>query len=63
MWIRSKRLINYLVDNGLFPVYETKEEAYFIKDYTLKDLMDSYTIANDCFPNKGMIPKRKLWLL
>ena len=62
MWIKSKRLINYLIENGLFPLYETREESYFVKDYRLKDLLVNYTIMNDCFPNRGMIPKRKLCL-
>ena len=63
MWIRSKRLINYLIDNGIFPLYETREEAYFKKSKMLKELMFNYTIITECVPNRGMIPKRKLWLL
>jgi hypothetical protein len=63
MWIRSERLINYLIDNGVFPVVQTREEALFIKDVALEGLLDKYTIINDCVPNRGIIHKRQLWLL
>lgn len=63
MWVRSRRLINYLILNGLFPKYEMQETAYFEKDYELDELMIKYTIKYECFPNSDMIPKRKLWRL
>jgi hypothetical protein len=64
MWITSRSLINYLMDNGLFPEAENlKGEAYFLHSETLETLLDSYTVRYECIPNKQKIPKRRVWLL
>ena len=62
MWISSIKLINYLIDNGLYPLIETANEAYFEKDFILEELLNNYRI-HECFSNKGMIPKRKNWII
>ena len=54
---------SYLVDNGIFPVVQTREEAFFTKDTVLEELLDRYTVIFDCVPNKGIIHRKRLWLL
>ena len=64
MWVKNKRLIKYLKDNGLIPVAETLNgKAFFTDDVLLKNLIFTYTIKYECLPNKSMIPKRRLWRL
>lgn len=64
MWTKNRHLINYLKDNGLIPEVEMLNgDTYFIQTELLDALLDTYTITYECVPNKGMIPKKKLWLL
>lgn len=63
MWVRNQRLINYLKDNGLLPMLDMFEEAYFMKSELLDDLLFSYTILYGCVPNRGKIPKRRYYNL
>ena len=48
----SVRMQNYLAANGVFPVYEENEAAFYKKTPQLFLLLERYTINYICIPNK-----------
>lgn len=52
MWIKSKKMINYLSSCGLEPTYNGFGEAYYIRSQLLDDLLFKYMIRFDCIPNR-----------
>jgi hypothetical protein len=52
MKIHSTRMINFLMERGLEPVYECEYYAEFRRTPKLYELLDSYFIVYNCFPNR-----------
>ena len=53
---KYKKIINkniqfFLEENGIYPVREDYEAAYYRKTPKLYSLLDHYFIKNICFPN------------
>lgn len=44
MWIYSDRLVNYLMERGIYPVYEDSSISFYWKNKELKSALDSYSI-------------------
>ena len=53
MWvIRNVKIIDFLWERGLFPVFETGNAAFYYSSYDLHQLLEKYYIHNYCIPNK-----------
>lgn len=50
--IRNNNIKNFLEENGIYPVKEDYEFAYYRKTPKLYSLLDSYFIKFICIPNK-----------
>lgn len=50
--IRNKHMQDYLEENGIYPVREDYEAAYYRHTPKLLSLLDSYFIKYICIPNK-----------
>lgn len=51
--IKNIKQIDFLWENGLKPLYERGEVAYYKTNKQLRFLLDRYFIINSCIPNKG----------
>jgi hypothetical protein len=53
MWcIKNIKLIDFLYENGLQPLYERYGAAYYVSNEKLHRLLDRYTIIHICIPNR-----------
>jgi hypothetical protein len=53
MWcIKSNKINDFLMENGLYPEYENSGLSFYRKSEYLRALLDEYAIQ-DAFNNKG----------
>ena len=50
--ITNDNIKNFLEENGIYPVREWYEKAYYKETAQLFSLLDSYYIKFSCMPNK-----------
>ena len=50
-WVDSHRLRDYLYENNITPVYESRSDAAFIYDDKLRQLLSSYKIRKLFYRN------------
>ena len=53
MWcIKDPKLLDYLWERGMLPVFETGNAAFYYTSYDLHQLLESFYIREVCIPNK-----------
>lgn len=50
--IKSIRIIDFLEENGCYPVYEDCGHAFYRTSARLSELLDRYYIIYYCIPNR-----------
>jgi len=51
--VKNIRLVDYLAEKGIYPVYDDLGVTFYWRTQRLFDAVESYFIKTVCIPNKG----------